>query len=154
MVEQRDPERPEGGEPSRLEARQILIERKIQEAIEAGRFDDLPYQGRRLPLEDDSAAGDWALAYRLLRDAGVAPDWIEADKEARRLVDAIETLISRAHRVGPLARRRLRHDLDDLISALEGAVLRLNVQAPTDRQHRALPDGDALRSRLEAAFGR
>ena len=34
-----------------------LIERQIREAAEAGAFDDLPHQGERLPLEDDSLAG-------------------------------------------------------------------------------------------------
>ena len=152
VVEQRDPERPEGREPSRLEARQLLIERKIQEAIDAGRFRDLPHQGRRLPLEDDSAAGEWAMAFRLMRDAGVAPDWVEADKEARALASRIETLIERAGRVGRLARPRLRRDLEELAQELESAVFRLNAQAPTDRQHRPMPDRAALRDRLEAAF--
>ena len=50
-----------------------LIERQIREATEAGAFDDLPHQGERLPLEDDSAAGEWAMAHRMLKEAGVAP---------------------------------------------------------------------------------
>lgn len=152
VVEQRDPEQPEGREPSRFEARQILVERKIQEAIEAGRFRDLPHQGRRLPLEDDSAAGDWAVAFRLMRDAGVAPDWVEADKEARALGERIDALLATAERVGGLARPRLRRDLDVLVDALESATFRLNALAPTDRQHRRLPDRAALRARLEDAF--
>lgn len=152
MVEHRDPELPERRQPSRQEVRQTLIERRIRQAVEEGHFDDLPHQGSRLPLEDDSAAGDWALAYGLMRDAGVAPDWIEADKEVRRLSDAIDVLLARAGRVGPLGRPRVRRDLDDLIAALEQAVFRVNAQAPTDRQHRRPPDAAALRRRLEAAF--
>ena len=61
-----------------------LVERQIREAMDGGAFDDLPYQGERLPLEDDSAAGEWAMAHRMLRSAGMAPPWIESDKEARK----------------------------------------------------------------------
>ena len=39
-------------------ARKKLIDRQIREAQEAGAFDDLPHQGERLPLVDDSTAGD------------------------------------------------------------------------------------------------
>jgi hypothetical protein len=64
-----------------------LVERQIREAMEAGAFNELPYQGERLPLEDDSAAGEWAMAHRMLRNAGMAPPWIESDKEVRRLLE-------------------------------------------------------------------
>src|SRR6478609_3263992 len=76
-----------------------LVERQIREAMDAGVFDDLPYQGQHLPIEDDSPAGEWALAYRMLRNAGVAPPWIEADKEARKQLGALEALIERAPRL-------------------------------------------------------
>jgi hypothetical protein len=64
-------------------SRESLIDRQIREAQEAGAFDDLPHQGQKLPLVDDSAAGEWALAYRMLRNANFAPPWIEADKVGR-----------------------------------------------------------------------
>ena len=122
--------------------------------MDDGRFDDLPHQGRRLPIEDDNAAGDWAMAYRLMRDAGVAPAWIEADKQARRWLEQIERLLAQAHRVGPLGRPRLRRDLESAIAALDTAVLQLNADAPTDRQHRMRPHRSELLARLEAAFHR
>ena len=75
-----------------------LVERQIREAMDDGAFDDLPYQGERLPLEDDSAAGDWAMAHRMLRSAGAAPPWIESDKEARRLLAELDALVERAPR--------------------------------------------------------
>ena len=40
-----------------------LIDRQIREATERGEFDDLPHQGEPLPLEDDTLAGDHAMAY-------------------------------------------------------------------------------------------
>ena len=70
---ERDPEQPDPLRPSGETVRETLIERKIREAMEDGAFEGLPHQGARLPLEDDSAAGDWALAHRMLRNAGAAP---------------------------------------------------------------------------------
>jgi hypothetical protein len=107
MPHERDPERPDPAVPSRERIRETLVERQIRGAIEGGDFDDLPYKGRRLPLDDDSAAGDRALAHRILRNAGLAPAWIEADKSARALLDERDRLLARApsdwsrRRIGP-----------------------------------------------------
>jgi hypothetical protein len=73
MYRERDPERPDPAEPSRERIRETLVERQIREAMEDGSFDDLPHRGRRLPIDDDSFAGTWALAHRMLKNAGVAP---------------------------------------------------------------------------------
>jgi hypothetical protein len=129
-----------------------LVERQIREAMSQGAFDDLPYQGRRLPLEDDSAAGEWAIAHRLLREAGVAPAWIESDKEARRLIAELDALIERAPRMSSLSQQRARGELRRIVSAANAAIERLNSEAPTDRQHRRPLDPTRLAARLEAAF--
>ena len=73
-----------------------IVERQIREAMEDGAFDELPYSGQRLPIEDDSAAGERALGFRVLRNAGVAPPWIEADKDVRDLLDRRGVLLARA----------------------------------------------------------
>ena len=129
-----------------------LVERQIREAMSQGAFDDLPYQGQRLPLLDDSAAGEWAMAHRLLREAGVAPPWIESDKEARRLMAELEALIERAPRMSPLSQQRARRDLHRIVAAANAAIVRLNSEAPTDRQHRRQLDPGREAARLEAAF--
>ena len=67
-----------------------LVERQIREAMDGGAFSELPFVGQRLPIEDDSAAGEWALAHRMLKNAGAAPPWIESDKEARRHLAEID----------------------------------------------------------------
>lgn len=129
-----------------------LVERQIREAMSQGAFDDLPYQGQRLPLEDDFAAGEWAMAHRLLREAGVAPPWIELDKEARRLMAELEALIERAPRMSALSQQRGRRDLHRIVAAANAAIVRLNSEAPTDRQHRRQLDPVREAARLEAAF--
>ena len=53
--------------------RESLIDRQIREAQEEGQFDNLPHQGAPLPNNDNPLAGDWALAYHMLKNAGVAP---------------------------------------------------------------------------------
>ena len=47
----------------------------------AGR--ELPFRGEPLPAADDAFAGEWAMAFRMLKNAAIAPPWIEADKDAR-----------------------------------------------------------------------
>lgn len=129
-----------------------LVERQIREAMDAGAFEDLPYQGERLPLEDDSAAGDWAMAHRMLRNAGAAPPWIESDKEARKQLATLESLIERAPRISPLSHRRARAELTDIVTAANRAIERVNAEAPTDRQHRRPVDPEVAAARLDRAL--
>lgn len=137
--------------PWQAPSRETLIDRQIREAIDEGKFDDLPYQGERIPLEDDSAAGEWALAYRMLRNAGAAPAWIEADKEVRDLLARREAVFARAPRSSPYGRRRDREELTDLVDRVNGAIARLNAEAPLDRLHRMPLDPAAELARLAAA---
>jgi hypothetical protein len=113
-----------------------LIERVIREAHERGDFDDLPLHGKPIPLEDNPYAGDMALAYTMLKNAAVAPPWIEADKDARRLLDERDGLITRAARASSLGRSTYRRDLGRIVAAYNAAVDRVNAAAPTTRQHR------------------
>ena len=96
------------GRPQTAHSWESLVERQIREAMDAGAFEDLPYQGERLPLEDDSAAGEWAMAHRMLRNAGMAPPWIESDKEARKQLAALEALIERAPAISLASHARAR----------------------------------------------
>ena len=137
---ERDPERPDPAEPSRERVRETLIERQIRAAMDEGAFDGLPYQGRRLPLGDDSMAGEWAMAYRMLKNAGVSPAWIEADKVARDRLVEIERLHERVASMSPYWRSRARMELKALVEAANQAIARVNAEAPTDRQHRRLLD--------------
>ena len=130
-----------------------LVERQIREAMDDGAFDELPYLGEPLPIEDDSAAGERALGFRVLRNAGVAPPWIEADKEVRALLTDRDGLVRRAAGAGSLARPRLRRELEGIVLEVNRAIERLNAEAPTDRQHRRPLDLGEQLARLEAAFG-
>jgi hypothetical protein len=124
-----------------------LIDRLIREAQERGDFDDLPLHGRPIPVEDNPHAGDMGLAYTMLKNASVAPPWIEADKDARRLMDERDRLLERAARSSSLARGSYRREMERIVPAYNAAVARLNASAPTTRQHRRpLVLGDELAS--------
>jgi hypothetical protein len=137
---ERDPSK-SGSPPSR----EKLIDRQIREAQEAGAFDDLPFKGERIPLVDDSAAGDWALAYRMLKGANFAPPWIETDKEVRELLVRRDAILERAGRSS--SHERDRAEMQRIVEAANRAITRLNLEAPTERQHRRLLD---LERELEA----
>ena len=131
-------------------SREKLIDRQIREAQEAGAFDDLPFQGERIPLVDDSAAGDWALAYRMLKGANFAPPWIETDKEVRELLARRDAVMERAVRSS--SHERDRAELQRIVEAANRAIMRLNLEAPTVRQHRRLLDLDRELAALARAY--
>src|SRR5690349_23623919 len=118
--------------------RETLFERQIREAMAQGAFDNLPHQGQPLPNDDNPHAGEWALAYKMLKDAGYAPPWIEADKDVRALLARRDAILERVRANPPsaLARRRDREQLERLVRDINAAVERVNAEAPSTRQHR------------------
>ena len=91
-----------------------VTERLIREAQERGDFDDLPGHGKPIRIDDDPYAGEMALAWHVLRNAGAAPPWIEADKEVRRLRDNLTRRLRAASAAPRAAHPRLRRELSDL----------------------------------------
>lgn len=116
-----------------------LIERQIREAMAEGKFADLPHQGQPLPDDDDAMAGEWGPAFRMLKNAGVAPPWIESDKAVRAIFERRDAIIERAangESPSPHRRERDRTDIANLVVEANAAIARVNAEAPTDRQHR------------------
>ncbi len=133
----RDPREDAGrGDSWPRPARETLIDRQIREAQAAGAFDDLPFRGERIPLEDDSAAGDWALAHHILKNADMVPPWIATDREVRDLLARRDAILARAPRSSSIGRTRDRAELQVVVEAANRAIAILNNEAPTDRQHR------------------
>ena len=59
-------------------ALELLAERKIEEAIARGDFNDLPGAGRPLELDDDPLVPeDLRVAYRILKNAGYVPPQVQ-----------------------------------------------------------------------------
>jgi hypothetical protein len=61
---------------------EIIAERKIQEAIERGEFDNNPLAGKPLPSDGmDNVSPELRMAVKILRNAGVLPEEIELRKQ-------------------------------------------------------------------------
>jgi len=70
---------------------QLVAERRIEEALSQGVFDNLPGAGKPLEIEDLShVPEDMRMAYKILRNAGCLPPELEERKEINRLVDLLE----------------------------------------------------------------
>lgn len=116
------------------ESWQDLVERQIREAQEQGAFDNLPGHGKPLPLEAiNPYEGSRALAHKILRDHGFAPEWIEVGREIRReLETARHRLADNYRRYGPnsSARQRARDRFAEQIAALNDKIDLYNLKAP------------------------
>lgn len=82
--EEADGDRPRGEDGWR-----DLVERRIQEAMAAGAFENLSGQGRPLNLARNPYIDpSLDLAYGLLKNNGCLPEWIARDKEIREEMEA------------------------------------------------------------------
>jgi hypothetical protein len=70
-----------------------IAERRIQEAIQNGDFDNLKGKGKPLTFEDETfIPEDLRMAYRILKNAGCVPPEIELRNEIVNLSTLINTL--------------------------------------------------------------
>jgi len=67
-------------------ALELIAERRLEEAIERGEFDDLPGAGLPLDLDDMDASlpEELRLAYRILKNAGMSSADMTAEETAER----------------------------------------------------------------------
>ena len=96
-----------------------LVGQKIQEAIAKGEFDNLPGEGKPIDLEENPfVPPDWRLAYKMLKDNAVAPEFVLRLK-------AIETIRAEMEKAaGESILRRLATRLAAEVEGLNGALLR------------------------------
>jgi hypothetical protein len=71
------------------------IDQQIREAQEQGKFDDLQGWGEPLDLAPSPYAKDQELAFKVLKDSGYAPDWIEMDKALRGKLERVRAVLAR-----------------------------------------------------------
>lgn len=75
------------------------VEKQIREAMERGEFDHLPGAGKPLDLtENPYTPEEWRLAFKLLKDNDVAPEWIEQGKTIRQELAALAKLLEQQAR--------------------------------------------------------
>jgi DnaJ family protein C protein 28 len=75
--------------------RQSWIDRAIQDAQDQGLFDNLQGRGRPIDWEDESLVDEeWLMAFRIMREQGFAPEWIELHKEiGATLIEVRESVL-------------------------------------------------------------
>jgi hypothetical protein len=129
-----------------------LADRLIREAHERGEWDTGDWTGRRLPAQDGAYEGELAAGHAILRNAGVAPSWVETDKEARRLLAERDRLLGVAARTSPAGAGALRVRFVRLLDDIDRVFLRLETEAPTTAQQRLRPDRAAELASLERAL--
>jgi DnaJ family protein C protein 28 len=75
------------------------VEKQIREAMERGEFENLPGAGKPLDLDENPfAPEDWRLAFKILKDHNVAPEWIEQGKVIRQELADLATLLEQQAR--------------------------------------------------------
>ena len=108
-------QRVSGNSYNRFVAFEKIAQQRIQEAVEAGEFDNLPNAGQRLDLEAYFAIPPHLrMAYSVLKSANCVPQEVELLNEVMRLQKAVDDASDDA------AREHVTRDL-------EHARLRLNV---------------------------
>jgi hypothetical protein len=103
-----------------------IAERRIQEAIEAGVFDNLEGAGKPLAdiEENPFVPDDMRVAFKVLQNSGYAPDWMTLAQEIEDLKDQLtwmadyhfRTLREELAQIGanPYAVKRLRTEMNRL----------------------------------------
>src|SRR5260370_35559466 len=107
----------------------LIADRKIQEAMDEGAFDNLSGRGQPLPLDENPFEDpSLRMAHRLLRNNGFAPAWIE---EGREIETAIVKLRDNRARAAITAEEfRIR------AAALNRRIVGLNLKAPVPSAHK------------------
>ncbi len=146
---------------------EIIADRKIRDAQDEGKFDNLPGRGQPLRLDHDPrVAPELRAAHRLMKEANVLPEWIDLDKQVRTRQDgwrtradafverhAAETAAARPAEAGRLdaARDRFLEQAAADLRAINRLIDRLNLVVPTlDRQRPRMN----LREQMQALEGR
>jgi hypothetical protein len=89
----------EGDKKVHIESWGSVVEKQIREAQARGDFDNLPGSGRPLDLEPDNPfAGEWSSAFRVAKNAGAAPLWVELDGEIGAEGEALRAMLERTAR--------------------------------------------------------
>jgi hypothetical protein len=118
-----------------------MAERRIEESMGRGEFDDLPGKGKKIEFEDDSMVPeDLRLAYKILKNAGFVPPELLEEKEIVTAMDLLESATDEKQRYRQMqklnllimkvnARRRRPVDLEKNQLYYEKVVERIPIRA-------------------------
>jgi DnaJ homolog subfamily C member 28 len=112
-----------------------LIDQQVRAAEAAGQFENLPGAGKPLELDDDTNVPDeLRLGFRMLKNAGYAPPWIELQRSIREDQEALAAWLVRANqrwpRLGEVDRAALRAEYEQKLAELNKQIGAYNLTAP------------------------
>jgi DnaJ family protein C protein 28 len=163
------------GRPERPRDWETWIDQQIRQAQERGDFDNLPGKGKPLDLTPNPYARDRELAFKILKDAGYAPEWIELDKAIRGRLERARATLARSRewretRLGELAGRCDRWSeaerdrvltgwrkalaaFEEEVGVINQEIVELNLKVPSPRFQRSKIDAVREATRLEEGAG-
>ena len=126
--------------PHRLGGWNSLIEQRIQEGIEQGLFDNLQGAGKPLNLDEDAfVPEDMRMAFRLLRSNGLAPLWVELNREIRDDLERLTRFRLHVHErwaaTNAIKQEHLRAEYIGRLRAINDKILNYNILAPSPLVH-------------------
>lgn len=90
------PLRREGNHIEEIENFDDWVHDRLEEAIARGEFDNLPQKGKPIRIESNPYQPELDLAFGRLKNAGMAPAWIELDREVRTMQEALDKWLQAA----------------------------------------------------------
>jgi DnaJ homolog subfamily C member 28 len=118
---------------------QGLVEQRIQDGMERGLFDNLRGMGQPLNLDEDQfVPDDMKMAFRMLRSTGLAPLWVELNKEIREDIARLERFRAHVHsreQLNPIEREHLREQYLARVQEINGKIMNYNIAAPSSQVH-------------------
>ena len=130
------------------------IEEHSRQAMQAGKFDDLPGKGKPLSLDENPLADpEWQLAFHMLKDAGFTLPWIETLKDIETDLAAARAALQQALSWRRQAEsdgqppefihlewERAFHAFQNRVAALNKRIRDVNLEVPNPRFQRPLLD--------------
>ncbi len=87
---------------------EIIAERRIQQAMKDGAFDNLQGKGKPLVFEDDSMIPpDLRMAYKILKNAGFIPPAIQNEREIQHALDMLDQMDDERERYAQVTKLNL-----------------------------------------------
>ncbi|HLK56836.1 MAG TPA: DUF1992 domain-containing protein [Chthonomonadaceae bacterium] len=119
-----------------------VAEGKIQEAIEEGKFENLPGKGKPLVFDDDPATpAHIRMANKVLKNAGALPEWLQIRKDILEEREEIIKLKTRLIRDNQAKRQRLVTLPAYHVSVRQYAEWHARSRAEVLRHYKSVNDG-------------
>ncbi len=126
----------------------------IRKAMEAGEFDNLPGEGQPIDLSiDPYAPADMQLAFKIMKQNGIAPDWIVQGKTLQAKLESWQSRLKAAHKAYKTSKNvavwfDTREKLGEDAAKLNKEIVAFNLKLPTGFTHQPLINMERAIERL------